>query len=298
MRLLDVIKPSSEYLEKSGVDDPLAEAETLIFYSAGVDRMTAYLNNPETEKDLLSRIRRLLRRRAKGEPLQYLIGHVDFLGLTIHVGRGVLIPRPETELLAEETIREVKRQMLHAGEKRENNKGRKKGRDSEFSILDLCTGSGCIALALAREFPSASVCGTDISRKAVHYAKKNALTNGIGNVTFFIGPLFEPLKKKSGFDLIVSNPPYVKRSDIKKLQREIKEWEPIEALDGGEDGLDFYRKIFSDAGTYLREKGEIVLELGFGQAGEVIAIAKKTGLKNIEIKRDLAGIERILKAGI
>ncbi len=298
MRLLDIIKPSSEYLEKSGVDDPLAEAETLIFYAAGIDRMTAYLNNPETEKGLLSRIRRLLRRRAKGEPLQYIIGRVDFLGLTINVGKGVLIPRPETELLAEETIREVKGRMANAKGRRENLKRQKKVSDSEFRILDLCTGSGCVALALAREFPSALVWGTDISKKAMRYAEENALINGIGNVTFFIGPLFGPIKKKSGFDLIVSNPPYVKRSDIKELQREIREWEPIEALDGGEDGLDFYRKIFSDAGNYLRERAKIILELGFGQAGEVIAVAKESGFKNIEIKKDYAGIDRILKVEI
>ncbi len=296
MRLLDIIRPSSEYLAKSGVDEPLAEAETLIFYVADIDRMTAYLNNPEVEKGLLSGIRRLLRRRAKGEPLQYIIGRVDFLGLTINVGRGVLIPRPETELLAEEAIREVKNRIENAEGPTENHKRQKAISDSEFRILDLCTGSGCVALALAREYPSAFVCGTDISKKAIRYAEENALINGVGNVTFFIGPLFGPIKKKSGFDLIVSNPPYVKRSDIKELQREIREWEPVEALDGGENGLDFYRKIFSDAGKYLRERGRIILELGFGQAGEVIAVAKESGFKNIEIKKDYAGIDRILKA--
>jgi release factor glutamine methyltransferase len=290
MRLLDVIQPSCEHLAKFGIDDPLAEAEALVFFATGIDRLAAYINNPEVERSLVSRIRSLLRRRSKGEPLQYIIGNVAFLGLTIHVGKGVLIPRPETELLAEEAITIVKSKRSEAG-------GQKRPGLKAFPrILDLCTGSGCIALALAWEFTSAFVCGTDISKKAIQYAQKNALTNRIRNAEFFSGSLFEPVKKIPGFDLIVSNPPYVPTTDINGLQREIRDWEPAEALDGGKDGLDFYRTIFSNAGSYLRERGTLILELGYGQAGEVTTIAEKAGFENIEVKKDYAGTERILKA--
>jgi release factor glutamine methyltransferase len=309
MKLLDVIKPSSEYLEKSGIDDPLAEAELLVFHAAGIDKLAAYINNPEVDKSLQAVIRRSLRRRAKGEPLQYIIGHVDFLGLAINVGRGVLIPRPETELLALEAIKQVRGEesgvrsrgritspVQKAGCKRHDKNSSLLTPHSSLKIVDLCTGSGCIALALAREFPSAAVYGTDISKKAIRYAKKNAATNGMGNAEFLCGSLFEPVEKISGFDLIVSNPPYVKRSDISGLQREIRDWEPWEALDGGRDGLDWYRRIFSDAGRHLKEGAKIILELGFGQAAEVSEIARKNGLEDIEIKKDYSGIERILKA--
>jgi len=285
MRLLEAVKKSSEYLEKSGIDDPLVDAEFLVFHAMETDRLTAYLENPEIEKDLLSKINGLVRRRARGEPLQYVIGHVDFLGLRINVGKGILIPRPETELLAQEVIATVR--------------SRKKSDIKESPrILDLCTGSGCIALAVAKEIPDAKVYGSDVSKTAIRYARMNAELNNIRNVTFLAGSLFGPVKKNVPFDIIVSNPPYIKTWDISGLQREIREWEPIEALDGGEDGLDFYRKILSDSIRYLRGKGKIIIELGFGQAREVTEIAQGSGFKDITTKKDYAGIERILQAGV
>lgn len=281
MKLLDTLKPSTEFLKKSGIIESLVEAEILILHTAGIDRLTAYRDNPEIGQDLLSEIHKLLERRAKGEPVQYIVGHVNFLNLKIKVGKGILIPRPETELLAQEAINEGKGQ-------------RAKGK--ELTILDLCAGSGCISLCLAREFPDADIYGSDISEIAIRYAKINADINGIKNVTFLRGSLFEPTKEPLTFDLIISNPPYVKTSDIDELQREIKEWEPIEALDGGMDGLDFYRRIFSEAGNYMKKNGKIILELGFKQAQAVTEIAKNYGFKNITIIKDYAGIERILKA--
>lgn len=278
MRLLDALKPAADFLDKAGIDDPLAEAEILVFHAAGLDRLAAYVDNPETGKTLLRKIRRLLARRAKGEPLQYITGYVDFLGLTIAVGKDVLIPRPETELLAQEAIKA-------AGSKKQ---------EAPLRILDLCTGSGCVALAMARELPEAEVSGTDISGTAVSCARKNAEANGIVNAKFFRGSLFEPLKKASAFDLIVSNPPYIKTSDIDGLQREIREWEPGEALDGGADGLDFYRRIFSDAGRYLKRDGAVILEIGYEQAEEVRKIAQASGYFIVSIKKDYAGIERIV----
>ena len=289
MRLLDALKYSTEYLEEAGVEDAFADAEILTFHAAGADRLAAYMENPEITKELLAKIRRLIRRRAKGEPLQYIVGHVDFLGLTVHVGKGVLIPRPETELLAEEAIKLVRGQgsgvRIRGGEPLPVRK-----------ILDLCTGSGCIALALAKSLPDADVYGTDVSRAALRFAKKNAEANNIENVTFLQGSLFAPIQGDALFDLIVSNPPYIISADIPGLQREIKDWEPLEALDGGTDGLDFYRKIFPDAARHLRPGGGILCELGFGQAAAVKEIAQKSGFRDISGKKDYAGIDRILKA--
>ncbi|PKL51870.1 MAG: peptide chain release factor N(5)-glutamine methyltransferase [Nitrospira bacterium HGW-Nitrospira-1] len=294
MRLLDAIKSSSDYLEKSGVEDSLVDAELLALHAAGIDRLRAYMDNPEIDRRLSSKINRLMKRRAGGEPLQYIIGQVDFLGLRIRVGKGVLIPRPETELLVQEAIKTVKRNELWVMGKEKNS-----SRITHYasrSFLDLCTGSGCIALALAKEFPGARIYGTDVSARAIKYAKGNADYNGIKNVMFLKGSLFGPAKEHIAFDLITANPPYIPTPDIAGLQREIKDWEPVEALNGGKDGLDFYRKILSKGRGYLKEHGCILLELGFGQSEDVREIARGSGFKNISVKKDFAGIDRILEA--
>lgn len=160
------------------------------------------------------------------------------------------------------------------------------------NILDLCTGSGCIALALAKHFSSSTVIGTDRSEAAMVYATQNAKENGIGNVRFKLGDLFEPVSGMA-FDCIVSNPPYVRRGEIRTLQREVKDYEPLEALDGGKDGLDFYRRILKDAPRYLKKGGTVLLEIGYDQAEEVREIAARNGFANISFIKDYAGIKRI-----
>jgi release factor glutamine methyltransferase len=171
---------------------------------------------------------------------------------------------------------------------------------TRLRLLDLCTGSGCVALALAKEFGDAEVYGTDASDHAISYARENARTNNIGNVTFLTGSLFEPVREiftddnSSAFDLITSNPPYIRHGDIKYLQPEIREWEPSEALDGGEDGLDYYRMIIPAAGDYLREHGFLILEIGISQADAVKKMAEGAGFSDTSTIRDCAGIERIV----
>lgn len=294
MRLLDIIKSSSDYLEQSSVEDSLVDAELIVLHATGIERLRAYMDNPAVDRRLLSRINRLVKRRAGGEPLQYIIGQVDFLGLELRVGKGVLIPRPETELLVQEAIHSVERQKAEVG----RCGGKKSPIPCPLSLcfLDLCTGSGCIALALAKEFPAAKVYATDVSAKAITYARGNANSNGIRNIIFFKGSLFDPLDEDMTFDFITANPPYIRSSDIYGLQREVKDWEPVEALDGGADGLEFYRAIFSKAAWYLKEHGFILFELGFGQAEAVAEIAGKSGFKNISLIKDFAGIYRVLKA--
>ncbi len=278
MRLLDALGSAAQRLERAGIDDPPADAEIIVLHASGMDRLTAYSHNPEIDGSARARITRLVNRRIKGEPVQYIVGSVEFLDLHISVGNGVLIPRPETELLAQEAIERLKGL----------------GRD-DLRILDLCTGSGCIALALAGEFPAADIIGVDISRIAIGFAKKNAAANKIANITFLAGSLFDPLADQV-FDIVISNPPYIRTNEIDTLQREISQWEPREALDGGRDGLDYYRAILSGAGDHLRDGGMAMLELGYDQAAAVRKIARKKGFTEISLKKDYAGIERIFSA--
>jgi release factor glutamine methyltransferase len=300
MRLLELLKNASAELEKAGIEDPLPDAEMLVFHAVGTDRLDAYVNNPEVKGTDAAKARRLIRRRAKGEPVQYIIGRIEFLGLTIHVGKGVLIPRPETELLVEEVIKTFRSEALVGV--------RSKTKSSPavshalpltpyppLSLLDLCTGSGCIALSLAREFPDAEVYGTDLSKEALGYAKKNAKANNIRNVRFFQGSLFAPVKGRK-FHIITANPPYIRRDELDTLQREIRDWEPATALNGGGDGMDFYRLILSSAGEYLEPGGFIFLELGYDQAEAVQKQARAEGLNEAAVINDYAGMGRILKA--
>ena len=286
MNALDAVRKARKYLEGFDIDDAGREAELIIVHLIGKDRATLYRDNPRIPEDLISKIDEFLKRRSKREPLQYILGYTEFSGLKIKVGPGVLIPRPETELLLEEAIRTI------AG----------KGKDLSvitqhlsLSILDLCTGSGCLALALARGFPDAQVFGTDISEVAIEYAKENAELNSIKNITFIRGSLFDPVEKLT-FDLIISNPPYIRKDDIKSLQPEVKDWEPVESLNGGEDGLDYYRAIIPEARNYLKKGGCLVFELGIGQADAVKKMAEDTGLIDISLRKDYAGIDRILLA--
>ncbi len=299
MRLLDLLRKSTESLEAAGIEDALPDAEMIVFHALRMDRLDAYVNNPLINTSDGAKVRKMIRRRTKGEPAQYITGSVIFLGLNIKVGRGVLIPRPETELLVEEAIKTMKCEELGA-----------RGKDEPacaascvsrltphalLSVLDLCTGSGCIALALAKEFPDAEIYGTDVSKEALAYAGKNAESNGIKNAKFLQGSLFEPVMGRK-FGIITANPPYITRDELDTLQREIRDWEPVDALDGGEDGMDFYRQILSSAGEYLRADGFIFLELGYDQAGVVQKLAQEQGFKDVAIINDYAGIGRILKA--
>lgn len=279
MTSIDKLKEVSAYLESKGIKDAAKEAEILITETLHTDKSKLYTGSLEISEDTSKQIDALTSRRAQGEPMQYIIGHVDFYGMKINVGRGVLIPRPETELLVEETIKILRSRIKH--------------HTSRITILDLCTGSGCIAIAIAKHFPDADVYGIDKSVTAIQYANLNATENNVRNVHFIKGDLFEPVGKMA-FDCIVSNPPYIKTDDIQNLQREIKDYEPVDALNGGEDGLDFYRRIFRNAHKFLKENGIIILEIGHDQAGDMEKIAMNAGFKNVTFIKDYAGIKRIL----
>ncbi len=277
MRSLIKINKVKNILENHGIQDASREAELIVSFSLKKDRIIIYRDDPDilpgTEKD----IDNIVSRRIKREPLQYIIGFTDFYGLKIKVIHGVLIPRPETELLVEESIKIIKNI-----------------RNNEIKVLDLCTGTGCIAIAIAKYFPDIIVYGTDISNNAIECARENAEINQISNTIFIAGNLFEPFKETILFDIIISNPPYIKTSEIDNLQPEISKWEPREALNGGKDGLDYYRKILKLAKNYLKPNGFILFETGEGQAEQIAKIAEEKNYSIYSIKKDYSGIERIL----
>ena len=303
MKALDKLREATDFLKRYGIEDAVREAESILTHCLEMERTAFFRDNPALRENVIERIDGFLVRRSKREPLQYILGYVDFLGIKIKVGKGVLIPRPETELLAEEALKTVTSNELQVTSKDKNSS--LVTRRQSLSILDLCTGSGCLALALAKEFPHAYVYGTDISEVAIRYAKENAEINGIKNVAFLKGSLFEPLgglftihSSLFTFDLIISNPPYIRRDDIRNLQREIKDWEPVEALDGGEDGINYYRAIIPESRNYLNESGCLLLELGISQANAVRKLAEQADFTDISFKKDYAGIERIFIAKV
>ncbi|MGB9892448.1 peptide chain release factor N(5)-glutamine methyltransferase [Thermodesulfovibrio yellowstonii] len=271
MKALDKIR---EIVNKFSFN--IREAQEIICHVLKIDKIQLYTENPEITSEQAHTIKSLIERRLKKEPLQYILGECYFYNIKIKVGRGVLIPRPETEILVEQVL---ERQKLIS------NTGNR--------ILDLCTGSGCIALAIGKNAPEFQIFGIDKSEKAVKYATENKALNNIKNVIFLVGDMFNPFKEKI-FACITANPPYVKTDEISKLQPEIKNYEPLEALNGGEDGLNFYRKIIENAEKYLLNSGLIFLEIGQGQAKAVQNIALMSGFNVIEVVKDIAGIDRVM----
>jgi len=242
----------------------------------GVSRIDLHTQNLQLNPTQELQLEDALKRRAKGEPLQYIIGKTEFYGLSFYVAPGVFIPRPETEILVETVLNIFKGLPVDSCQ--------------SASVLDLCTGSGCIAISLAKYTKCDKIIATDVSEIAVNTAKKNAVLNGAGGkIDFRVASLFNGLRHNEKFDIITCNPPYIKKDDIKKLPQEVA-WEPQIALDGGQDGLDFYRKISQGAAQFLKESGILALELGDGQAYEV----KNMFGGNTKIIKDTNGIERVL----
>lgn len=278
MNLGEALDWAADQLAGKRIADPRLEAELLLTHALNIKKSELILNQSLTiEKNGLARFKQLLARRLKHEPTAYLIGDQPFLGLNIAVDRRVLIPRPETEQLAEQVLRVA-------------------GRESRVVIADIGTGSGCLAIALAKRLPLAEVYGVDASGDALKLAKKNAENNGVAARCHFLGGnLLEPLPAK--VNIIVANPPYIPTAEINKLQPEVKDWEPRSALDGGPDGLKFMREIIQKAPEHLTAQppGLLFIEIGFDQGDAVRQLA--AGLyRSVEIKKDLAGKERFLVA--
>ncbi len=263
--------------EDSGLDQRLREAEIILLDAISIDRTVLYRDDPELAATAEVLFFERIKRRAAGEPVQYILGEIEFLSLRIKVGPGVLIPRPESECWLEDFI----------------SWWQKNRTKSPRRILDLCTGSGCLALALAQRFSDADVTGVDISEDALRFASGNAELNRIDNVTFVRGDLLSAIRPGCGdFDLLISNPPYVSTSEFRKLDSEVNRWEPREALIGGDDGLDFYRRIIPDAYRLLAPQALLAFEIGSGQGYAVCELMHEKGFIETRIYKDYAGLDR------
>ena len=227
------------------------------------------------DKDL----QKVLKRRRKGEPISKIFGYTEFYGLKILINKNVLSPRQETEILAEQAIKITERAIKTIGE-------------NNFNVLDLCTGSGAIAISIKKN-TIANVVASDISRKALKIAKINAENNS-AKIEFVKSNLFQNLKGKQ-FDIIVSNPPYIESEEIKRLQTEVKNYDPKLALDGGNDGLNFYKKIITEAPKHLTPNGRILFEVGYNQS-EIVKKLLTENFKDIIIVKDFNNIDRVVMA--
>ncbi|MEK6599741.1 MAG: peptide chain release factor N(5)-glutamine methyltransferase [Deltaproteobacteria bacterium] len=295
----EVLSWAENYLAGYDVPDAKTEAEYLLSHLLNCKRSGLYLNHDKfLTIDEFQRLVDWLNRRASREPSQYIIGEQEFWGLPFKVNRDVLIPRPETELIVEEAVRTVNSEQWAVASKniRDNSS---LTTDHSPLILDLCTGSGCIGVSLAKEISGCKVYAIDISERALDVAMENAERYDVaGRITFLQGDMFEPLNGLNiKADIIVSNPPYISKKMMAGLEPEVKDYEPVAALYGGDDGLDFYRRIISESPPYLAKGGYLMLEMGYGQKSDIENIMAECGVfHNIDIKKDFSGIDRVIKA--
>ena len=263
-------------LEDAGIDDAATDAALLMEYTLKTDRnhILAYGNDEVSDKQA-DDYDALIKRRAEHIPLQYITGHQEFMGLDFEVCEDVLIPRLDTECLVEEAMIEI---------------------EDGMRVLDLCTGTGCIIISLARYKNDLNAVGVDISVKAVEVAARNSESNGV-EVCFLQGDLYEALDDIGDrYDAIISNPPYIAGAVIDTLMEEVRDHEPLIALCGGEDGLDFYRRIIDGADSHLVPGGVILFEIGYDQGEAVSDMLREHGYSDVKVIKDLAGLDRVVKA--
>jgi release factor glutamine methyltransferase len=281
-----ILEWTTAFFTRKQVDPARLSAELLLSHVLNAPRIKLYTNyeRPLSEKELTA-YRELVRRASEQEPIAYLTGKSHFFNLEFDVTRDVLIPRPDTETLVEHVMQLA----------------RNKGGFEAPRVLDLCTGSGCIAAAIAYHLKQSVVTATDISPAAVAVARKNVEKLGLtGRVLVEEGDLFEPLSKMvdaQPFNLIVSNPPYIPTGQIETLDRSVREYEPVAALDGGLDGLNFHRRILSEGPQRLLPGGRIYLEIAFDQGPQAEALAKEhEAFEDVRILKDFGGRDRVLTA--
>ncbi len=273
----EVLSWTRGYFEGAGIVQPRLEAEILLAHALEVDRLHLYLSpDKPLSVEERSRFRTFVQRRRAGEPLQHLIGEVTFFGLRFRVSRDALIPRSETEELLDHTLRLA-------------------ARDREIRCLDLGTGSGVIAVCLARYLPRAAVTAADVSAAAIDLARANATLNDVADrIEFVESDWFGSVSGR--FDLVVSNPPYVASGAVEGLAVEVRDHEPRVALDGGKDGTQAISTILADVGDHLLPGGRVLLEIGDGQGETVSREMATAGLTDVRIDRDLSGRERFASA--
>lgn len=277
--LIEILGLSTEYLEKHDIDRARLNSELLIAHVLQTSRLELYLNfDQPLDEGELKKIRELLRQRARRKPTQYILGKTEFFSLPIKVTPDVLIPRPETEILVEKALDCLR--GIEAG--------------NDVVVYEVGTGSGCAAIAIARNFPDARVYASDTSAKALEIARANAEMNKV-EIEFISGDLLKAFDGLEAADVVVSNPPYVSRAQWESLPDEIRLFEPKEALCAGEDGLEHLRRLIVSAGRSLKPGGFLVVEIGDGQADGVQEIFSRTGCySEVEVHPDLGGTQRVV----
>jgi release factor glutamine methyltransferase len=283
LTIAEAIRAAADILARAGIPNARLDAELLLSHALNKNRAWLITHSSDLlDEEQSRRFQASVSRRAKREPVQYILGTQEFWGLEFAVTPDVLIPRPETELVVESA--------LHAAA----------GNPSPL-ILDLCTGSGCIAVSLAKEVPAARVFAADMSARALAVARENARRHGVSDrIRFLEGDLFGPFREldiRAQADIITANPPYVRSGDLAALQAEVRDYEPALALIAGPQGTEIHQRILGAAPDFLRKSGTLIMELGQGQAEELRKIVGETGqYHSPEILKDLAGIERVIVA--
>jgi release factor glutamine methyltransferase len=280
--LIKLVQWAAGYFESHHIDSPRATAEILLAHAIGAKRIDLYLRYDQPlNADELSRFKKLIKRRTNREPVAYILGHKEFWSMDLEVNRNVLIPRPETECLVEKALERL------AADPHPECK----------TILDLGTGSGAVALAMASKNSQHLYVGTDISYEAIRIARRNSMRHGLGaKIRFMVADWFAAFDAKSDiFDLIVCNPPYIRSGDLKRLQPEIHVFEPVAALDGAKDGLRCLRHIIQGAHLYLKPAGTLLLEMGHDQQAALKQIIDACGLyEDVRFYQDYSGYDRIV----
>jgi release factor glutamine methyltransferase len=271
MQIQEILSSTIKQLNSNNVEEPNNKAKRLLAFVLNVPKEFLIINdNKELNKKQEVKYKKCIERLIKGEPIQYIIGKQEFMGIDLIVTNDVLIPQPDTEILVEETIKVAKQY-------------------DKPKILDLCTGSGAIAIAIKKYIPEAEIVASDLSSKALRIANNNDRTK---KIRFILSDLFVNINEK--FDIIVSNPPYIKTEEIKTLSKEVQN-EPLMALDGGQDGLYFYEKIIKQANSYLNQNSYLCLEIGENQKNEIIKKIQYNGkYTNIQTYKDLGGNDRVI----
>ena len=267
-------------LEQAGLPDAALDARFLLEEVCGTNLQTllVFPEKKVTEEEV-NQYHAFIQRRKDREPTAMILGEWDFMGLTFRLNKSTLIPEQDTEVLVETALEELKRRGLG---------------EVPLRILDLCTGSGCILLSLLHELRNAGGLGTDLSEEALEAARENAVRLGLQErAAFRQGDLWEPVGDER-FDLIVSNPPYVPTEVIPTLEPEVRCGEPYAALDGGEDGLVFYRRIMREAAGHLKPSGIIIVESGFDEAPQIAALMQDQKLRGIRTVKDYGGLDRVV----
>lgn len=296
-----LIEEGRKYLNQHEIQDAGMIVRILLSHILQIKKEQLIIYQKEITTQEQEKYRQALKKIIEGKPLQYIINHQEFMGLDFYVDENVLIPQPDTEVLVEETIKE----SINKIEKIIQSSETEKQTNNTITILDLCTGSGAIAVSLAKRLPEIidkmkinnkiqiKICATDISKKAIEIARRNAEFHQV-QIHFIESDLFQNITEK--FDMIVSNPPYIETDCIENLSKQVQN-EPHIALDGGKDGLDFYRIIINESDKYLKQDGIILLEIGYNQKDSVIQLLKENKkYESIEGIQDLSKNDRVVKA--